>query len=323
MIELSKGLRLRGVQSTSCHFDKHPFNFKPDLCLNLNAYPVTTRHSKINRYLQESIKVYDIFHFHFGETFFPDKKDLEALKQAGKKMVVHHHGSDIRLLSVAQKNNPYVLVKPEWTEEKIKRNLSILSKYIDHAIVQDHELEEYISDFYKYVHVIPHAIDLNQFKPYYPPMKNAKPLVVHAPTKRNLKGTEFIIEAVNQLKKSNLSFDFKLIEGMDHQETMKLLSAADIVIDQLRIGSYGYLSSEAMALGKPVICYIREDLKSKYPAELPIIHANPDTITTVLQDVINHPNQWNNLGLRGRTYVQNHHQTQKVINQYLDIYKAL
>ncbi len=323
MIELSKGLQLREVQSTSCHFDKHPFNFKPDLCLNLNLHPVATRHAKINQYLQEAIQAYDIFHFHFGETFFPDKSDLEILKQAGKKMVVHHHGSDIRLLSVAQKNNPYVRVKPEWTEAKIKKNLSILSKYIDHAIVQDHELKGYISDFYKNIHVIPHAIDLNQFKPQYPPMKNAFPLVVHAPTKRNLKGTESIIEAVNQLKNTDLSFDFKLIEGMDHQETMKLLSAADIVIDQLRIGSYGYLSSEAMALGKPVICYIREDLKEKYPPELPIVHANPDTITTVLRNLINHPNQWNNIGVRGRTYVQNHHHTQKIINQYLDIYKKL
>ncbi|WP_233880808.1 glycosyltransferase family protein [Virgibacillus halodenitrificans] len=323
MIELSKGLRLKGVQSTSCHFDEHPFNFKPDLCLKLNLLPATKRHAKIKQFLHDSLQTYDIFHFHFGETFFPDKKDLEIIKRAGKKMVVHHHGSDVRILSVARKNNPYVRTKPEWTEEKIKSNLSILSKYIDHAIVQDHELEEYISDFYKYVHVIPHAIDLNQFKPQYPPMKSASPLVVHAPTKRNLKGTESIIEAVNQLKASNLPFDFKLIEGMDHQETMKLLSAADIVIDQLRIGSHGYLSSEAMALGKPVICYIRDDLKAKYPADLPIVHATPDNIRVVLHDLINHPNQWRDLGLRGRSYIQKYHEPRKVIHQYLNIYRKL
>lgn len=323
MIELSKGLQSRGIQSTSCHFDEHPFNFKPDQCLQLYLHPVASRRAKINQFLQESIRAYDIFHFHFGETFFPDKTDLEMLKRAGKKMVVHHHGSDIRLLSAAQKNNPYVRVKPEWTEAKIKNNLSILSKYIDHAIVQDHELAGYITDFYKNVHVIPHAIDLNQFKPHYPPMNSTSPLVVHAPSNRNLKGTEAIIEAVNQLKSANLSFDFQLIEGMEHQETMKLLSTADIAIDQLRIGAYGYLSSEAMAFGKPVICYIREDLKTKYPKELPIVHANPDTITTVLQDVINDPNQWRDLGLQGRNYVQNHHDAQKVTNQYLDIYKNL
>src|SRR5699024_7663680 len=137
----------------------------------------------------DSISKYDIFHFHFGETFFPDKSDLEILRQSGKKMVVHHHGSDIRRLPIAQKKNPYVRVKPEWTEEKITNNLSMLSKYMDHAIVQDNELEGYIADFYKYVHVIPHAIILKKFTPQYPPMENASPLVVHAPTKRNLKGT--------------------------------------------------------------------------------------------------------------------------------------
>lgn len=323
MIELSKGLQLNGVHSTSCHFDDHPFNFKPDFCLKLNLLPPAQRHAKLNQFFNESIHAYDIFHFHFGETFFPDKSDLEILKQAGKKMVVHHHGSDVRILSAARKNNPYVRVKPEWTETKIKSNLTVLSKYIEHAIVQDYELEGYISDFYKYVHVIPHTIDLNQFKPQYPPMKHTTPLIVHAPTKRNLKGTEPIIEAVNQLKASGISFDFKLIEGMDHLETMKLIAGADIVIDQLRIGSHGYLSSEAMALGKPVICYIREDLKSKYPIDLPIVYANPDNITTVLRDLINHPNQWRDLGLRGRTYIQNHHETRKVINHYLDIYNKL
>ena len=154
-------------------------------------------------------------------------------------------------------------------------------------------------------------------------MKHASPLVVHAPTKRNLKGTEAIIEAVKQLKSNNFSFDFRLIEGMNHQQTMEQLAAADIVIDQLRIGSYGYLSSEAMAFGKPVICYIREDLKAKYPKELPIIHANPDTITTVLGELIIHPERWRDLGLRGRAYVQQYHHTQKVMDQYLSIYDQL
>ncbi|GGB49079.1 glycosyltransferase family 1 protein [Virgibacillus dakarensis] len=322
MIELSKALRSMGVQSTSCHFNEHPFKFKPDICLKLNLLPETERYTKIKQFLQESIQTYDIFHFHFGETFFPDKKDLEILKQAGKKMVVHHHGSDIRLLSVAKKNNPYVRVKPGWTEGKINNSLAVLSKYIDHAIVQDHELERYISDSYKYIHVIPHIIDHNELQPNYPKGK-ATPLIVHAPTKRDLKGTEFILEAVKQLKNSGVSLEFKLIEGMDHQETMKLLAKADIVIDQLRIGSYGYLSTEAMALGKPVICYIREDLIDKYPAKIPIVNANPDTITTVLGNLINTPNQWKSLGVKGRAYAKQHHSAQKVINQYIEVYKKL
>ncbi|GAK00997.1 hypothetical protein JCM19055_4134 [Geomicrobium sp. JCM 19055] len=46
---------------------------------------------------------------------------------------------------------------------------------------------------------------------------------------------------------------------------MKAYQKATVVIDQLRIGSYANLTMESMALGKPVICYVREDLVSKFP----------------------------------------------------------
>lgn len=325
MIELCRALRLKGVDATSYHFTENTFKFKPDKCLKLNLLTKSDeKENKLKSFLQESIQQYDIFHFHFGETFFPDKRDLEMLKQAGKKMVVHHHGSDIRLLSVAKSfNNPYIRVKPEWTEEKIYKNVATLSNYIDHAIVQDHELEGYISNLYKHTHVIPHTIDVNRFKANYPAVKNASPLIVHAPTSRDLKGTEFILNAVNELKRLGLSFRFKLIEKMSYDETINLLSQSDIVIDQLRIGASGYISSEAMAFGKPAVCYIRNDLVPKYPQGLPIVNANPSTITNVLKDLILNPQKRNELGIRGRKYVETYHHAPIVADKYVDIYKRL
>nr|WP_245301462.1 glycosyltransferase family 4 protein [Virgibacillus natechei] len=322
MINLCRALRSKGITATACHFYANRYNFESDVCLNLQETPKHLRDDEIRKYLNKAIKEYDIFHFHFGGTFFPDKSDLEILKRAGKKMVVHHRGSEARLLSAAKSHNRFVRVKPEWTEEKIRKNLSHLSKYIDHAIVLDYEIETYIKEYYEKTHVIPHIIDISKLQPNYPKEKT-KPLIVHAPTKRNLKGTEFILEAVEQLQNDGVLFDFKLIEGLDHQKTMELLSEADIVIDQLRIGSAGYLSTEAMALGKPVICYIREDLVDKYPAGFPVVNANPDTILTVLEDLINNPNRWKDLGVKGRAYVKQHHNAAKVVNQYIDVYKNL
>jgi len=322
MIDLCQALRLKGVNAESCHFYTNRYKFTPDTCLNLNSVPVNLREDKMKEFMNEAIKKYDIFHFHFGETFLPDKSDLEILKQAGKKMVVHHHGSEVRLLSVAKKLNPYVRVKPDWNEEKIHKNLSLLSSYIDHAFVQDYELEGYIRDYYKEIHVIPHTIDPNKFQPNYPQEK-LSPLIVHAPTLRDLKGTEFILAAVSQLKQAGILLNFRLIEGTSYKETKQLLSQADIVIDQLRIGACGYVSTEAMALGKPVICYIRNDLVNKYPTEIPILNANPDSITTVLKDLISKPEIWKELGHRGRTYVERYHSIHKVADYYIDVYKKL
>ncbi|ALX49246.1 glycosyltransferase family 4 protein [Lentibacillus amyloliquefaciens] len=323
MIELSNALRSKGIQSTSCHFNEHPFEFKPDICLQLNTLSNQEQTKKLKQFLKESMLQYDIFHFHFGETFFADKSDLKMLERAGKKMVVHHHGSEIRLKSAAQTNNPYVRIKPEWTEEKINRRNSTLANYIAHAIVQDYELESYIKTAYKHVHVIPHTIDANQYTPHYPSPKNTPPLVVHAPSSRHIKGTEFILNAVNELKRSGLSFQFQLIEGVSNEEAKNLIAKADLVIDQLLIGASGYISSEAMAFGKPVICYIRQDLVSKYPRGLPVVNANPDTITAVLKNLLQNPQKWKDLGIKGRKYIEKHHHAPIVANRYIDIYKKL
>ncbi|MEW4281682.1 glycosyltransferase family 4 protein [Priestia megaterium] len=322
MIDLCHSLRLKGVDATSCHFYTNRYNFKPDICLNFDAVQIQFREKKIRNYMKEVINKYDIFHFHFGETFLPDKSDLEFLKNHGKKMVVHHHGSEVRSLTMARKFNPYVLVKPEWTDIKIQENLKILSRYIDHAIVQDYELKSYIKDHYRTTHVIPNSINIEEFQPNYPKPKRF-PLIVHAPTLRNLKGTEFVLKAVNQLKREGVPINFQLIEGLSHQETKQLLSKADIVIDQLRIGACGYITVESMALGKPVICYVREDLLKQYPKEFPVINANPDTITDVLREVIKKPEKWTQIGKRGRFYVNKFHNINKNINQYIEIYSNL
>ena len=64
-----------------------------------------------------------------------------------------------------------------------------------------------------------------------------------------------------------------------HAEAMKLYAQADLVIDQLLAGWYGGFAVETMAMGKPVVCYIRaEDLQFVPPAmvaELPLIPARP------------------------------------------------
>src|SRR5690625_5158420 len=96
-----RSLRAQGIDATACHFYANRYQFESDICLNLQDYPKHKRLEKIQKFFKKAIEDYDVFHFHFGGTFFPDKRDLELLHKAGKKMVVHHRGSDARILSVA------------------------------------------------------------------------------------------------------------------------------------------------------------------------------------------------------------------------------
>jgi glycosyltransferase involved in cell wall biosynthesis len=114
-----------------------------------------------------------------------------------------------------------------------------------------------------------------------------RPVLAHAPSHRGVKGTRFLLEAVNRLREEGVRFDFMLIEGVPHEEAMRRYAHADLFVDQLLAGWYGGVAVELMALRKPVVCYLREaDLQVIPPAmqaQIPIIQATPSTIYEVLK----------------------------------------
>jgi len=321
---LARTLCKHGVDATSCSTSSGDYySYLADVRLNLNEYASKQRQEILHNYFNKALKKYDIFHFHFGKTFFSNAGDLDIIAKEGKKMIAHHRGSEVRMLSVARSFlNPYVRIKSAWTEEKIHKHLQRLSTYIDHAIVPDHELMSYIKPYYKKVHVLPRAFNAKLYRPQYPSC-DSKPLIVHAPTHSGVKGTEFVLAAVERLKRRGFQFEFRLIEKLPHKEALQLYHQSTIVIDQLLIGSYANLSMEAMAMGKPVVCYIREDLLSKFPSELPIVNANPDTIYAVLKDLLHNPERWRSLGKQGRRYVEEYHSLDKAAQSLVAIYNQL
>ncbi|MFC6231469.1 glycosyltransferase family 4 protein [Paenibacillus allorhizosphaerae] len=320
---LAQALRAHGVDATACSYSRDVYSYLSDICLKLNEHPYKEREAIRKAFFHEAMNKYDIFHFHFGETFFTDKSDLKLLKDRGKKLIVHHNGSDARLLSVARSfHNPYVLVKQNWPEERVHANMRLLSAYIGHAIINDNELMPYVKPYYQHIHVVPYAINVRPIVPHYP-SPEAKPLIVHAPSHREIKGTEYVLAAIDRLKRKGYPFRFKLLENLPHHQVVHLYKQAAIVIDQLRIGTYANLSIEAMAMGKPVICYIRDDLRGTFPRGLPIVSANPDTIFEVLKDLLNRPSDWRKLGEEGRSYVEQTHSYEKVAQKLIPIYEQL
>ena len=131
--------------------------------------------------------------------------------------------------------------------------------------VTDPELQTYVPE----ATVVPRVLHAEEW-PFVGVGSNTCPLVVHAPSRRGVKGTEAILRAVERLQK-RVNFRFMLIENLPHAEAKAAYKEADVVIDQLRIGWYGVLATETMALGKPTIAYIRDDLWHKHGAKLPII----------------------------------------------------
>ncbi|GMA49510.1 hypothetical protein GCM10025857_08670 [Alicyclobacillus contaminans] len=311
---LSKGLQDRGITSAAYN-NFHTYLGYRDYIHNVDAF-------EIEYLFPDVLEYFDAFHFHYASTMLPEFRDLPYIKALGKPMVMHHWGNDVRTHAVASRNNPYVYTGDSPPPEQVHQTLTALSSMIDHAIVQDYEVYSYVSPYYKHVHILPIAMDVTARAPSYPSTLETTPLILHAPTNPAFKGTIYVEAAVERLRVEGFPIRYRRIEQMSNAEALALYREADIVVDQILCGSYGMLAVEAMSLGKPVIGFIREDLKPLYPEVPPIVSANPANIYEVLKQLVTSPLLRHQLGEQGRRYVEKYHHLPVVIERLLDIYRA-
>src|SRR5690606_3277528 len=197
--------------------------------INTDAYELSKLLNIINNYG-------DIIHFHNGNTFLLGYKDLPYLINGTKKIVMHHWGNDVRSQNKAKQLNPYDLPSSYLTDEEIHENLLVLSKYVDAAIVQDYEVYPYVKDYYKNVYVLPLACKVNDLPIRYPDANNKVFKVIHAPTNRSFKGSDYIEASIQRLQTNTTPFIYQVIENMSHEEALQTYLEADIIIDQVLCG---------------------------------------------------------------------------------------
>src|SRR5262249_4121971 len=80
-------------------------------------------------------------------------------------------------------------------------------------------------------------------------------------------------------------------------------------VDMLTYGWFGSNVREAMMLGKPVVCYLRQEWLDRmrreipdYIDELPVVSATPDTVEGVLKDLVNDPRRRPQPGAPSRAF---------------------
>ncbi|MGQ3887472.1 glycosyltransferase [Legionella sp. CNM-1927-20] len=270
---------------------------------------------------------FDIFHFWNKSLFYNVNLtamsgfDIPLLKARDKKIIFRFTGFDLRTPSKDMEFNPYSPYRYGYQnrvpETLILKFNDFLHEYVDQFVVPDPELQQFCPT----AKIVPRALDLKEWN-FIGIKRKVKPLIVHAPTEPVCKGTSFILRAIDDLKDEGLDFEFKLIKNMHHLEAQQWYREADIIIDQILIGATGVLSLEAMAIGKPVVLNLREDLFSKYyKCELPIINANPDNINKQLKTIIQDYEWRKHLSNSGRLLVEKFHNIDLVINDYISMYE--
>jgi glycosyltransferase involved in cell wall biosynthesis len=279
--------------------------------------------------LEPHLERYDIFNFHFGYSYYRQSlADLPRLKAAGKRVVMHYHGCDLRNSKLVLERHPISACAECWPMACNANRVStrgIVREFADLVTVSTPDLLEFVPDALW----LPQPVDIawiedaaTQGKSHIPARRSKKTVwVAHAPSSTQLKGTRFVVDAVEKLKAKGVDVELALLTNMPREDVMATIRAADVVVDQLLFGSYGVMAIEAMTLGKPVICHLRPDVIQAC-ADLPIIPASPEDIVDRLADLVRARGQWPTLGAAGRAYARKVHDSTAAVGKLVDWYRA-
>jgi hypothetical protein len=238
----------------------------------------------------------DVFHFYFGLTLVPKSLQFPLLRAFRTKSLYHFLGSDIRGRTPADLT---------------------YGKRADAQVVGSYDAIRWVPD----AEVIPPGLDLAAYSPV-PPSDRARPLIVHAPSDRRRKGTEHVVRACEEL-----GVELDVVERLPHDEARLRYERADIVVEQLNAGWHGVFALEAMALGKPVVTYLKDEVvrrtEEAFGVRVPIVSATKETLTERLRPLVDSPAERRRIGAESRAYVERVHDIDKVADRLLALYSRL
>jgi glycosyltransferase involved in cell wall biosynthesis len=290
-----QALRRKGVDARLVVFERGTLHHEADWSLERRGGLARRVTAQLAAFAKLAPRT-DVFHFYFGLTLIPKSLQFPLLHALRKKSVFHYLGSDIRGKS---------------------RDELAYGKRADAEIVGSYDAIRWVPE----AHVIPPGLDLREFTPV-PPADGPRPLVVHAPSNREKKGTRFVIDACEEL-----GLELDIVEGVPHERARERYARADIVVDQLRAGWHGVFALEAMALGKPVVTHLKPDVVERsaegFGIRVPIVPATSDRLVDALRPLVAQPALRREIGASSRAYVEQVHDIDRVADRLLDVYRSL
>lgn len=248
-----------------------------------------------------------------GQVFGGDPlAQLEALAAAGVRTALLFHGSDIRDPDrhLASELHSHFGVDPVFTEqlrEVTRRNRRLAERSGIPVFVSTPDLLNEVAGA-RWLPLVITAEAWGSARPVLPP--GERPQVVHLPSSSKIKGTELMLSTLQALDASGV-IAFRALSGVTHDKMPEQYGAADIVIDQLRVGNYGVAACEALAAGRLVVSHVSEEVRRTVSAvtgdDLPIVEATAETLDEVLRDIAANPESYRRVAERGPEFVRRHH----------------
>ena len=265
------------------------------------------------------------------EYYFLNKLEPFLFKLSQTRVVVMPYGGDVHDMFFAKNllfkhamstDYPFYYQINDKVKSQIKRwtvkSDFVISgcDWVDHTYHWDRLMLAHFSiDLDKFEKSRNANTDLNRQYTPEAPLK-----VLHAPNHKTIKGSGFILEAVEELKNEGYPIEITFLQKRSNEEILAQIAQADLIADQLVIGWYAMFALEGLASKKPVICYLREDLIKLYlfaglltsRDELPFLNVGFDEIKDLLKKVLIGSIDLNKVAEKGLKYVTKHHSIEAV-----------
>lgn len=307
---LCAALRARGVDATALAYNAQYPAYPTDVLVPHDGKPAVPR---LLGYLSTAARFvgrYDLVHVHFGRSLVPPwNLDLPVHRALGTRLVFHFHGCDSRNRELMLARHPDAAAcaecAPFCVPSRQRRAIAQSKVYGSATFVSTPDLLESVP----HADHLPVALDVDAWQREAtgtPPADRIT--VLHVPTDRRIKGTRWIERGLAEATARDPRIAFRLLERAAWREVRDAMAAADVIVDQVFLGWYGLVAVEAMALGKPVVGFLRPDFEPLAESlGLPLVRCTKDDVGEVVAALAADPARRRALGEAGRAYARRVH----------------
>lgn len=238
--------------------------------------------------------------------------DAGTLTAAGVAVGLLFHGSDVRnprrhreLYPESPFADPNSQVSQD-LQPRYDARMADVGDWTGPVFVSTPDLLDFVLDRWPHALWLPVVVDLDAWRPGAEPLRRAKPVVLHVPSRGTLKSSPVVDAVVGDLAARGL-VEYRRAEGVPPADMPALVADADIVIDQLAIGNVGVLAAQAMATGRLVVGHAAGAVRERFAGGVPQWEATPRTLRASLEEILDDRDRARELAAGGPEFARRQH----------------
>ncbi|MCD5347776.1 hypothetical protein [Agromyces sp. S2-1-8] len=236
---------------------------------------------------------------------------LRELSRSGLSVAFLWHGSDIRLPSAHARSEPDSPFGrsgsyPDDQTARLERNAAANLEAVAESDFPVFVSTPGLLDVPRAVW-LPVVVDIDSWTAPDAPLTSDRPVVAYAPSNPAMKGDPSIDARLQRLDARGV-IRYRRLEGVPATEMPGVYRAADIVLDQFRLGDYGVAACEAMAAGRVVVGHVSDRVRTEVQRatgrELPIVESRIDAVEETVLALLDDRAGARAMAASGRAFVE-------------------